>query len=116
MNAVLTTSFLIGLAFSQLPTSAHAQCAELATPSVGVLAGGGIQASPLVRYLAATLQLSPARTKAVQAAVQKHQRRTRTPELLARCLAEVLTPEEYDYFLTLQDGPAPASGASLAGR
>lgn len=116
MNAILTTSFLMGLAFSQLPTLAYAQSAEPATPSVGVLAGGGIQASPLVRYLAATLQLSPARTKVVQAAVQKHPRRTRTPELLAHCLAEVLTPEEFDRFLTLQDGPPPASGVSLAWR
>ena len=114
MNTILTTSFLMGLAFSQLPASVYAQSVELAAPSVGMLAGGGIQASPLVRYLAATLQLSPARTKEVQAAVQKHQRRTRTPELLAHCLAEVLTLEEYDHFLTLQDGPSPAGSASLA--
>ena len=113
MNAILTTSFLMGLAFSQLP-SAYAQSVEPAAPSVGVLAGSGIQASPLVRYLAATLQLSPARTRVVQAAVQKHQRRTRTPELLAHCLAEVLTTEEYDHFLTVQDGPSPAGSASLA--
>jgi hypothetical protein len=106
----------MGLALSQLPTLAYAQDAELATPSVGMLAGGGIQASPLVRYLAATLRLSPARTRVVQAAVQKHQRRTRTPELLAHCLAEVLTPEEYDRFLTLQDGPRPAGSVSLARR
>jgi hypothetical protein len=116
MNALLTTSFLMGLAFSQLPTLAYAQGVEPATPSVGMLAGGGIQACPLVRYLAATLRLSPARTKMVQAAVQKHQRRTRTPELLAHCLAEVLTPEEFDRFLTVQDGPSPASRASLAWR
>jgi hypothetical protein len=114
MNALLTTSFLMGLALSQLPTSSYAQGAEPATPSVGVLAGGGIQASPLVRYLAATLRLSPARTNVVQAAVQKHQRRTRTPELLAHCLAVVLTTEEYDRFLTLQDGPTPAGSATLA--
>jgi hypothetical protein len=116
MNAILTTSFLMGLALSQLPTLTYAQDTEPATPSVGMLAGGGIQASPLVRYLAATLHLSPARTKVVQAAVQKHQRRTRTPELLAYCLAEVLTPEEFDRFLTLQDGPTPVSSASLAVR
>jgi hypothetical protein len=114
MNAILTTSFLMGLALSQLPTLTYAQDVEPATPSVGMLAGGGIQASPLVRYLAATLQLSPARTKVVQLAVQKHQRRTRTPELLAHCLAEVLTPEEFDRFLILQDGPNPAGRVGLA--
>jgi hypothetical protein len=116
MNALLTTSFLLGLALSQLPTSVCAQSVERATPSVGMLAGGGIQASPLVRYLAATLQLSPARTKVVQAAVQKHQRRTRTPELLARCLAEVLTPAEFEDFRALQDDAATAKSLGLATR
>ena len=76
---------------------------ERPTPSIGVISGGGIQASPLVRYLAATLELPQERAMAVQLAVQKHQRLTRTPELLAQCLEQVLTPEEFMHFERLQN-------------
>ena len=88
------------------PMSASAQDPEHAIPSVGVLAGGGIAARPLVRYLAATLHLSPAQTAAVQLAVGKHPWRARTPEHLAQCLVQVLTPKEFDQFLQLQDNAA----------
>jgi hypothetical protein len=103
------------LALGLAPSLAQAQCSEHATPSVGVLAGGGIAARPLVRYLAATLHLPPAQAVAVQLAVGKYQRRGRTPEHLAQCLAQVLTPSEFDQFLQLQnDAAAHNSLRSLA--
>lgn len=109
MKTVLTTSFLLMLACCQLSAQASSHDPERPTPSVGVLAGGGIGASPLVRYLAATLQLSQPQTLAVQAAVQKHQRQTRTPELLAQRLRTVLTASEYERFEQLHDNAASAA-------
>lgn len=103
MNSKLTTSFLIVLALGLHPGLATAQESENAAPTRGALAGGGIAARPLVRYLAATLHLSRTQTAAVQQAVAKHQRSVRTPEQLAQCLAQVLTPDEFDHFLQLQD-------------
>ena len=103
MNATLTTSFLIGLALGLRPHLASAQGPEHASPSMGVLAGSGIAARPLVRYLAATLHLSLAQTAAVQLAVGKHPWRARTPEQLAQCLVQVLAPNEFDQFMQLQD-------------
>ncbi len=76
---------------------------ERPTPSIGVISGGGIQASPLVRYLAATLELPQERAIAVQQAVQKHQRLTRTPELLTQCLERVLTTDEFGRYLHLHE-------------
>jgi hypothetical protein len=108
MKATLTSIFLLALVVSQRPALASSRDPERATPSVGVLAGGGIGASPLVRYLAATLQLSPERTVAVQKAVQKHQRLTRTPELLTERLFSVLTPNEFERFQQLRENAATA--------
>lgn len=108
MKTTLTSLFLLSLVVSQRPALASSKDPERPTPSVGVLAGGGIGASPLVRYLAATLQLSPERTLVVQQAVQKHQRQTRTPELLAQCLFKVLTPDEFEHFQQLRENAATA--------
>ncbi|MDO7886661.1 hypothetical protein [Hymenobacter cheonanensis] len=109
MKTVLTSSFLALLVLSQQPARASSRDPERPTPSVGVLAGGGIGASPLVRYLAASLQLSPSQTIAVQQAVQKHQRLTRTPELLAQRLRTVLTESEYERFEQLHDDASAAA-------
>ena len=106
MKTTLTTTFLLVLALSQRPALASSRDPERPTPSVGVLAGGGIGASPLVRYLAATLQLSQEQTVAVQQAVQKHP--VRTPELLAKRLQTVLTPGEFERFVQLRDNAATA--------
>ena len=115
MKTVLTPIFLLLLVCSQQSVQASSRDPERPTPSVGTLAGGGIKASPLVRYLAATLQLSPAQTLAVQASVQKHQRLTRTPELLAERLRTVLTPSEYARFEQLHaDAGSAASLRELA--
>lgn len=117
MKTILTSSFLIFLALSQQPAQASSRDPERPTPSVGMLAGGGIGASPLVRYLAATLQLSAPRAVAVQQAVQKHQRLTRTPELLAQRLRTVLTENEFARFEQLHnDACASASLRELAVR
>lgn len=105
MKTNLTTSLLLLLALGLRPALAAAHDPENAAPSRGQLAGGGIAARPLVRYLAATLHLSRAQAAAVQQAVAKHQRRVRTPNQLAQCMAEVLTPNELDRFLQLQDRP-----------
>lgn len=109
MKIVLTSSFLVALTLSQQVVLASSRDPERATPSVGMLAGGGIGASPLVRYLAATLQLSPAQTVAVQQAVQKHQRLTRTPELLAERLRTVLTEDEFERFEKLHNNADSAA-------
>ncbi|GAA4507081.1 hypothetical protein GCM10023172_37080 [Hymenobacter ginsengisoli] len=109
MKTSLTSLFLLTLVLSQRPALASSNDPERPTPSVGVLAGSGIGASPLVRYLAATLQLSPERTRVVQQAVQKHQRLTRTPELLTQCLFKVLTPSEFEQFQQLRENAATAS-------
>lgn len=115
MKTLLTSSLLLVLTCSLRPTLAASHDPERPTPSVGTLAGGGIGASPLVRYLAATLELSPARTLVVQEAVQKHQRLTRTPELLAQRLHTVLTPNEFERFEQLRDNAnAAASLRELA--
>lgn len=117
MKTVLTSGFLVLLACCQLTAQASSHDPERPTPSVGALAGGGIGASPLVRYLAATLHLSPAQTLAVQASVQKHQRQTRTPELLAQRLRTVLTASEYAQFEQLHaDASSAASLRELAAR
>ena len=103
MNATLTASLLLGLALPGLhPTAAAAQDLEQSAPSLGTVAGGGIGACPLVRYLAATLQLSATEAVAVQQVVQKHQRRTRTPEQLAQCLQPVLPADKFDQLRDLQ--------------
>ena len=109
MKTILTPIFLLLLVCSQLPAQASSNDPERPTPSVGALAGGGIGASPLVRYLAATLQLSQSQTLAVQAAVQKHQRLTRTPELLAQRLRTVLTASEYERFEQLHNEAGSAA-------
>lgn len=108
MKATLTTTFLLVVALGQRPALASSRDPERPMPSVGVLAGGAIGASPLVRYLAATLHLSQEQTQAVQLAVQKHQRQVRTPELLAERLSTVLTPSEFERFLQLRDDAATA--------
>lgn len=109
MKSLLTTVIClatIGLA----STSVAAQNidVERPTPTIGAIAGGNIKASPLVRYLAATLQLSQEQTLVVQEAVQKHQRLTRTPTMLADCLQKVLPAQEFDRYLALQDDAAAA--------
>ena len=101
MNAGLT--LFLALSFSGQTGPGTPRDVERPTPSLGVISGGGIQASPLVRYLAATLELPQARAIAVQQAVQKHQRLTRTPELLTQCLEQVLTTEEFGRYLHLHD-------------
>ena len=108
MKATLTTIFLLVVVLGQRPALASSHDPERPAPSVGMLAGGGIGASPLVRYLAATLHLSQERTLAVQQAVQKHQRTVRTPELLAERLRTVLTPSEFERFLQLRDDATSA--------
>ena len=105
MKSVLTPAiclFVLGLSAKPAAAQRFDFEAERPTPSIGVIAGGGIQASPLVRYLAATLQLSQEQTLAVQQAVQKHQRRTRTPALLTECLEKVLPTPEFNRYLALQ--------------
>ena len=57
MKALLTTSFLCLAALLTAPTHAFAKDVERPTPSLR-LAGGDLNARPLVRYLAAALQLS----------------------------------------------------------
>ncbi|QKG57060.1 hypothetical protein GKZ68_10735 [Hymenobacter sp. BRD128] len=116
MKASLTTIFLLALVLSQRPALASSNDPERPTPSVGMLAGGGIGASPLVRYLAATLQLSPERTVAVQKAVQNHRRLTRTPELLADRLSQVLTPSEFERFQQLRDDATIADDLRVVAR
>lgn len=104
MKSLLTPAIcLLAIGLSSKPVAAQTIDVERATPSLGVVAGGGINASPLVRYLAATLQLSQEQTVAVQQAVQKHQRLTRTPALLSECLQKVLPAQEFDRYLALQD-------------
>ena len=109
MKTILTSSFLIVLACSHLVARASSNDPERPTPSVGTLAGGGIKASPLVRYLAATLQLSQTQTLAVQEAVQKHPRQARTPELLAQRLRTVLTTSEFERFEQLHNNADSAT-------
>jgi hypothetical protein len=117
MKTVFTSALLLVLALGQRSALAASNDPERPTPSVGQLAGGGIGASPLVRYLAATLQLSPTRTLAVQGVVQKHPRLVRTPELLSQQLATVLSPEEYERFQQLRDNATTADDLRVvAGR
>ena len=103
MNAVLTLFLSLSLHPGGHSGPGSMRDVERPTPSIGVISGGGIQASPLVRYLAATLELPQARAVAVQQAVQKHQRLTRTPELLTQCLERVLTPAEFGRYLRLEN-------------
>ncbi|TDN38172.1 hypothetical protein E4631_06660 [Hymenobacter sp. UV11] len=104
MKSFLTSAiFLLAIGLSTKPVAAQNIDLERAVPSLGVIAGNGISASPLVRYLAATLQLSQEQTVAVQEAVQKHQRLTRTPALLTDCLQKVLPSQEFGRYLALQD-------------
>lgn len=104
MKSLLTSAIcLLAIGLSSNSVAAQTIDAERATPSLGVIAGGGIKATPLVRYLAATLQLSQEQAMAVQEAVQKHQRLTRTPALLTQCLQKVLPAQEFDRYLALQD-------------
>ena len=102
MKSLLTTAIcllVIGLSSSTV----SAQDIERPTPSIGAISGAGIGASPLVRYLAATLQLSQEQTIAVKEAVQNHRRLARTPALLTECLQKVLPTQEFDRYLALQD-------------
>ncbi len=104
MKSLLTTVIcLLTIGLSSNQVAAQNIDLERAAPSLGTIAGGGIKASPLVRYLAATLQLSQQQTLAVQEAVQKHQRLTRTPSRLTECLQKVLPAQEFDRYLALQD-------------
>ena len=104
MKSFLTSAIcLLAIGLSSNKVAAQNIDVERATPSLGVIAGAGIKATPLVRYLAATLQLSQEQTIAVQEAVQKHQRLTRTPALLTQCLQKVLPTQEFDRYLALQD-------------
>lgn len=107
MKSLLTPAFfLLAIGLSTKPVAAQNSDVVRPVPSIGVIAGGGINASPLVRYLAATLQLTQEQTLAVQEAVQKHQRLTRTPALLGECLQKVLPAQEFDRYLALQEDAA----------
>ncbi len=107
MKSLLTPAIcLLAISLYSKPVAAQNIDIERATPSLGIIAGSGISASPLVRYLAATLQLSQEQTVAVQEAVQKHQRLARTPAMLTECLQKVLPTQEFGRYLALQDDAA----------
>jgi hypothetical protein len=117
MKVIATAALLLALVGSRQSAQAFAKDPEFPTPSTGLVAGGGIKASPLVRYLAATLHLSAARTLVVQAAVQHHERLVRTPDLLTKHLRKVLTPAEFARFERLHESTGPdASLRELAVR
>lgn len=107
MKSLLTTAICL-LAIGLSSNTVSAQDIERPTPSIGLIAGSGIGASPLVRYLAATLQLSQEQTIAVKEAVQTHRRLARTSASLTECLQKVLPAEEFDRYLALHDDAAAA--------
>lgn len=101
MKAFFTASFLFLAVLLTAPTRAFAQDVERPTPSLR-LAGGELSARPLVRYLAATLQLSHAQTETVQQALRTRPLEVRTPEQVSQRLQAVLTLDQYDQLLQLQ--------------
>ena len=109
MQKVSTSLLFVALLGSQLVAQALPGVPVRPLAGARIVAGGGIKASPLVRYLAATLQLSQARTVAVQQTLQKHERLARTPELLAERLRPVLTASEYERFERLRDNAGAAA-------
>lgn len=113
MQKALTSALFIALLGSQLVAQAFGGDPVRPLAPVRAVAGGGIKASPLVRYLAATLQLPQSQAVAVQQAVQNHERLTRTPEQLAERLRPVLSAREYERFERLYDNASAA--ASLRG-
>ncbi len=109
MQKALVSALFVALLGSQFVAQAFTGDPVRPLAPARVVAGGGIKASPLVRYLAATLQLSQSQAVAVQQAVQKHERLVRTPELLAERLRPVLSPREYERFERLYDNPNAAA-------
>ncbi len=101
MKTILTTSFLFLAILLTAPTRAFAQDVERPTPSLR-LAGGDLGAHPLVRYLAATLQLSQEQTETVQQTLRTRPLEVHTPEQVSQRLQAVLTLDQYDKLLQLQ--------------
>lgn len=101
MKAILTTSLLFLAVLLTIPTRAFAQDVECSTPSLH-MAGGNLNACPLVRYLAATLQLTQQQTETVQHALRTRPLEVRTPEQVSQRLQAVLTLDQYDQLLQLQ--------------
>lgn len=108
MKAFFTTSFLFLAILLTAPTQAFAQDVERPTPSLR-LAGGDLSARPLVRYLAAALQLSQQQTETVQQALRTRPLQVRTPEQVSQRLQAVLTLDQYDQLLRLQADAATYS-------
>lgn len=109
MQKTIVSGLFVALLGSQFAAQARADDPVRPLITARVVAGGGIKASPLVRYLAATLRLSQAQAVAVQQAVQKHERLVRTPQALAERLRPILTPREYERFERLYDNASAAA-------
>lgn len=101
MKALLTASIFSLAICLFAPNRALAQDVTRPTPSVG-LAGGNLSAGPLVRYLAASLQLTHQEAEMVQRALRTRPLEVRTPEQVSQRLQAVLTLDQYDQLLQLQ--------------
>jgi hypothetical protein len=109
MQKALVSALFVALLGGQLVAQAFASDPVRPLAPARAVAGGGLKASPLVRYLAATLQLSQSQAVAVQQAVQHHERLTRTPGQLAERLHPVLSAREYERFERLYDNASTAA-------
>ena len=101
MKAFFTTGLLFLAILLTAPTRVAAQDVERPTPSLSI-ANGNLSARPLVRYLAARLQLTHEQTHEVQHALRVRPLQVRTPEQISQRLQAVLTPDQYSQLLAIQ--------------
>jgi len=99
MKKYFTLLLLLGSAAGpQLAVAVPALALPQAPSAVAARAG----ARPLVRYLTATLRLTPAQVVAVQQALRTETPRPLAPEQLTQRLEPVLSPEAQERLHTLQ--------------
>jgi hypothetical protein len=101
MKKYLPLCLLLGsLAGSQFAVASPAPALPQVPPAAPAPCRPG--ARPLVRYLTATLRLTPTQVAAVQQALRTDMPRSLVPEQLAQSLSPVLSPEAQERLHALQ--------------
>jgi hypothetical protein len=105
MKSIAVAALLLFALVATRPVQAHEFASARLIPR-GFWLFGRPAARPLTRYLAATLRLTPKRAAAVQRRLHGHATKRFAPEQLALSLSPLLSPEEQQHLLDMQENAA----------
>jgi hypothetical protein len=105
MKSVAVAALLLFALVATRPAQAHALASTRLIPR-GFCLFGRPAARPLTRYLTATLRLTPKQAAAVQRRLHGHATKRLAPEQLALSLSPLLSPEEQQHLLDIQQNAA----------